>query len=82
MVLCDIGLTPAGGATVLGRFYSAAPGRTFAGSQCVTGRSRRTCASGSQYPPLGKSSHDAQRSAVSVESEKLHMDSQLIRRQP
>lgn len=81
-MLCDIGLTPAGGATVLGRFYSAAPGRTSAGLQFVTGRRKKARAPGSAYPSLGKSSYDAQRSAVSIESEKLHMDSRFIRYQP
>jgi hypothetical protein len=81
-VLCDIGLTPAGGATVLGRFYSAAPGRTSAGPQSDTGRRRKTRGLGSAYTPLGISSHDAQRAAVSIESEELQMDSRFIRHQP
>lgn len=81
-MLCDIGLTSAGGATVVGRFYSAAHWRTSAGTQFVTGRRWEARAPGSASSSLGNSSHEAQRSAVSIESETLHMDSRLIRHQP
>jgi hypothetical protein len=81
-VLYDIGLTPVGGSTVFGGFYSAVSGRAGAGVPYVPGRRGNTRAAGVDYPPLCKLPNYAQISVVPIKSEQLCMDNSFVRRQP
>lgn len=81
-MLYDIGLTPLGGSTVFGDFYSAVSAHACAGVPCVPGPRGNACAAGVDYPPLCKSPNYAQISVGSIQSETLCMDSRFVRRQP